>query len=114
MDRAQPSASHGERHPALAALSESLEDGIRALVDWDMYAFGAAVERQGALCAELAAAAQLCARFDKDDLRRTRELAWQYRYLLRHSSQWARSMRSILLTGGYDPNAGDATLHLRG
>ncbi len=114
MERAQPGATTEEFHHTMAALSASLEDGIQALVAWDMGAFGAAVERQGALCAELAAVPFPSRAGEQAELRRTRELARQYGHLLRHSSQWARTMHSILSAGGHDPDAARSTLHLRG
>ena len=114
MDCARPSSLAEEQSHTLALLASSIEDGIKALVAWDMAAFGKAVERQGELCVELTAVAEPCFYNDNDDLRRTRELARQYRFLLRHSSQWARSMRAILLAGGHNPDAACATLHLRG
>ena len=114
MERAQPGTAPQEFHHALAALSASLEDGIQALVAWDMDAFGTAVERQGALCAELSVAPLPARAAEQAELRRTRELARQYGHLLRHSSQWARTMRSILSAGGHDPDSARATLHLRG
>jgi hypothetical protein len=114
MERAQPGTAPEEFHHALAALSASLEDGIQALVAWDMSAFGTAVERQGALCAGLSAVPFPASAAQKTELRRTRELARQYGHLLRHSSQWTRTMRSILRAGGHDPDSTRATVHLRG
>lgn len=114
MDCARPSSLAQEQRHTLALLAASIEDGIKALIAWDMAAFGRAVERQGELCAELAALAQPCFCDDNNDLSRARELNRQYRFLLNHSSQWARSMRAILRTGGHNPDAAGATLHLRG
>jgi hypothetical protein len=98
----------------LDALHDAISDAIAALVAWDLTAFQSAVERQRALCGVLARdSAWRQSPAAAASARRVRELNRIYESLLRHSMQWARTLRSIFEATG-NPLPERASVHFRG
>ncbi len=98
----------------LDALLSSISEAIAALVAWNHPAFQSAVERQRAICDQLARHAEWRRNPNAAaTAQKVRELNRVYDHLLRHSLQWTRTLQSIFEAAG-SPPPGCATVHFRG
>jgi hypothetical protein len=98
----------------LDALFSAISDAIEALVAWKITAFQSAVERQHAICDDLAlhpAWRQLPGA--AATARKVHDLNRVYDRLLQHSIHWTRIIRSIHQANG-NPIPRGASVHFRG
>ncbi len=106
-----PPAEPDELDRLLCAISEAIE----ALVQWNIPAFQAAVDRQSAICEGLA--------LEKEwrqlpgaaaTARKVQDLNRVYDRLLQHSIHWTRIIHVTLQSTGGNPYPRRASVHFRG
>jgi hypothetical protein len=84
----------------LDALLAAIDEGMDALVAWDIGAFQSAAQRQSEICDRLAARLPR-GTADVVSARKVRELSRIYVRLLQHSIHWTHTLRTILQNGGH-------------